>query len=485
VVAGCPVGAPEFVAAKTLAAAEEVQHLILTLMGLQVPVQDKLLVLRKSLQVKLAHFARCVPYELAESAFQKTEAAVLAAFLALVGRNEADLEVEQLYLPLRKGGVGMLGLTAHQGVVSNAGYLAAAALAQSALEGGASAFLPLSDARVDSLSSTWEQVAAFCLTTEQHEEPRPMNLQEALAEGLLPQLQRRANGVAQEQRHAKLLGKYRAMLGDDATRDLAQEHLARLHSLECGVGTCWLEVKPTKDQWELDDATVKSALRFMLGVSPGPPHQACFQCACGYRGSDGHHAMSCDKLARSRIMRHNHVQSLVQCGAKMAGHSSSIEPQERHLKNLSFGDVGYGQRGDVLVSTLDDLLNVDIVVTHPASYSMRSRASREPGAAAKVAEAKKRSTHGVGAVGHTFVPFAIESYGRLGLDAMQLLKDWADSASGGGLFDRDGYLVWIKQEISVALIKGNARLFRGYVGFLTQGVGQRFVHGADLSDVGI
>jgi hypothetical protein len=35
-----------------------------------------------------------------------------------------------------------------------------------------------------------------------------------------------------------------------------------------------------------------------------------------------------------------------------------------------------------------------------------------------VAEAKKRSTHGFGAVGHTFVPFAIESYGSLGLDAM-------------------------------------------------------------------
>jgi hypothetical protein len=100
-----------------------------------------------------------------------------------------------------------------------------------------------------------------------------------------------------------------------------------------------------------------------------------------------------------------------------------------------------------------------------------------------VAEAKKRSTHGVGAVGHTFVPFAIESYGRLGLDALRLLKDWADSACGGGRFDRDGYLVWIKREISVALIKGNARLFRQFVGFLTQGVGQRFVSGAGISDV--
>jgi hypothetical protein len=136
VVAGCPVGAPEFVADKTLAAAEGVKQLILTLMGLQVPVQDKLLLLRKSLQVKLAHFARCVPYELAATALQQTEAAVLASFLALVGRTEADLDVAQLYLPLRKGGVGLLELTAHQGVVSKAGYMAAAALALQQWRGG-------------------------------------------------------------------------------------------------------------------------------------------------------------------------------------------------------------------------------------------------------------------------------------------------------------------------------------------------------------
>jgi hypothetical protein len=135
----------------------------------------------------------------------------------------------------------------------------------------------------------------------------------------------------------------------------------------------------------------------------------------------------------------------------------------------------------VLVSTLDDLLNVDVVVTHPATFSSRARACREPGAAAKVAAQGKRAKHGVGAVGHTFVPFALESYGRLGLDALALLNDWADTASSGGLFDRGGYLVWIKRELSVALIKGNARIFRHCVGFLARGVGQRFVPGCALS----
>jgi hypothetical protein len=150
---------------------------------------------------------------------------------------------------------------------------------------------------------------------------------------------------------------------------------------------------------------------------------------------------------------------------------------------MCYGDDGYGKRGDVLVSSLDDLLNVDITVTHPASYSMRSRASKEPGAAARVAEENKRRVHGANTSGHTFVPFAIESYGRLGRAAVQLLNDWADAVACDVFFDRASYLVWMKRELSVALIKGNARMFRRYVGMLTQGVGQRFVAGGALLDI--
>jgi hypothetical protein len=43
------------------------------------------------------------------------------------------------------------------------------------------------------------------------------------------------------------------------------------------------------------------------------------------------------------------------------------------------------------------------------------------------------------------------------LDALLLFRDWADSASGGGLLDRDGCIVWIKRELSVTLIKGKKK----------------------------
>ena len=159
---------------------------------------------------------------------------------------------------------------------------------------------------------------------------------------------------------------------------------------------------------------VKSALRFQLGVSAGPPSHSFYKCAWDYQGSDAHHAMTCDKLASLRTLHHDHVQSSVQYEAKMAGHSSSIEPQERHLKDLRFGDDGYGMCGDVLVSALEDCMNVDVVITHPASETLRGRASTTLGAAVRVAEENKRRSHAVGGTrGCRFVPFAIETYGRL------------------------------------------------------------------------
>jgi hypothetical protein len=134
VVAGCPAGMPEFIAAKAISAAEGDELLVNALTQLQLRVQDQLLVFRQSLHFKVAHLARCVPYELAEPALQRSEAAVLTDLLSLIGRQQAYLDTQQLYLPLCKGGLGLLCLTDSQGVVSRAGLLAAATLTQSALD---------------------------------------------------------------------------------------------------------------------------------------------------------------------------------------------------------------------------------------------------------------------------------------------------------------------------------------------------------------
>ena len=78
----------------------------------------------------------------------------------------------------------------------------------------------------------------------------------------------------------------------------------------------------------------------------------------------------------------------------------------------------------------------DSVSTHPASRALRGRASRTPGAAARVAEENKWRSHAAGGTrGYRFVPFAIAKYGRLGHAAVAL-GEWANAAPGNGAFDR-------------------------------------------------
>ena len=92
-------------------------------------------------------------------------------------------------------------------------------------------------------------------------------------------------------------------------------------------------------------------------------------------------------------------------------------------------------------------------------------------------ENKRRSHAAGGTRGYRFV---LETYGRLGRAAVEVLGEWADAAAGSGAFDRDAYLTWVKRELSVTFVRGNARLFKKFVGVLTRGFWQRFVEGMDV-----
>ena len=71
---------------------------------------------------------------------------------------------------------------------------------------------------------------------------------------------------------------------------------------------------------------------------------------------------------------------------------------------------GYGKRGDVLISMLDDLLMVDISCVHPAGQMARKKASEQEGAAAAAQDKRKRKDHAHGCTpGYMFVPFSVSS----------------------------------------------------------------------------
>jgi hypothetical protein len=159
-----------------------------------------------------------------------------------------------------------------------------------------------------------------------------------------------------------------------------------------------------------------------------------------------------------------------------------MEPKERHLNQTQYGEDGYGKRGDILVSPLDNLVDVDICITHPEGDTNRAAAARQPGATATKAEARKRKDHEKeGAKVFPFALSCIEIYGRLGKQAEELLTGCAEKAASSEHWERHTYLNWIKQETSLTLIRGNAHLFKEFSGILTRGEGgQNFQQGRDL-----
>ena len=101
--------------------------------------------------------------------------------------------------------------------------------------------------------------------------------------------------------------------------------------------------------------------------------------------------------------------------------------------------------------------------------------------AVRVAEENKRRSHAAGGTkGYRFVPFEIETSERLGRAAVAVLGERADAAAGNGAFYRKACLTWVKCELSIILLRGNAQLFKKFVGVLIRGIGQRFVEGMDV-----
>jgi hypothetical protein len=76
--------------------------------------------------------------------------------------------------------------------------------------------------------------------------------------------------------------------------------------------------------------------------------------------------------------------------------------------------------------------------------------------------------------GYAFVPFSVESYGRLGKPAMKLLHDLGDEVAGPGGVTRASSVAGALRELSVGLIRGNYFMYRACVGALARVTGQSF-----------
>jgi hypothetical protein len=94
--------------------------------------------------------------------------------------------------------------------------------------------------------------------------------------------------------------------------------------------------------------------------------------------------------------------------------------------------IGLQARGDILLALDTDMTVADVSVTHLGGESVRAAAAATKVAAVKGREGEKRRLYGrLEPNGYPFYPFAVESYGRLSKDAIDMSGRLARPWQGG------------------------------------------------------
>jgi hypothetical protein len=115
------------------------------------------------------------------------------------------------------------------------------------------------------------------------------------------------------------------------------------------------------------------------------------------------------------------------------------------------------------------------------NISVISLAATIVGAAASHRDQQKRTAYArVELHGYGFVPFSVETYGRLGQLAMKLLHLLGDEAADLGGVTRASFVHGALRELSVDVCRGNFLSYRVSVGMLARSSGASFRAGLSV-----
>ena len=118
-------------------------------------------------------------------------------------------------------------------------------------------------------------------------------------------------------------------------------------------------------------------------------------------------------------------------------------------------------RGDGQLFVLHEgVLVIDVSVVHPAAETYVQDAANSDGAAAAARGARKVEKYSCGQAGggYDFEPVIVETYGRLGEPAFELLARLARVAAESGKVDEGKFIENTLKEMSVALCRGNGSI---------------------------
>jgi hypothetical protein len=174
---------------------------------------------------------------------------------------------------------------------------------------------------------------------------------------------------------------------------------------------------------------------------------------------DTDHGMRCSALAAHFTLRHDILKGILRQAVHRAGIASTLELPLCQLPGLNAGAGTSAEgsvirpeaRGDILLA-LKGISITDISVIHPLSLNIISRAATRAGASHR-GQLKRTAYARVEPHGYGFIPFSVETYGRLGQPAMKLLHLLGDEAAGPGGVTRASFVNDALRELSVGLCR--------------------------------
>ena len=240
-----------------------------------------------------------------------------------------------------------------------------------------------------------------------------------------------------------------------------RQEAARILSSSGGPAGAFLTALPG-GHMTMDDDMFVVAVWHRLGIRV-PTDMPSVPCQCSPEvAAEADHAMVCKKVAKMTQMRHDTLVEALRLVISHTSLQSALEPRYRTLAGGA--RVKNNRRGDiVVVMPRLEMAAVDVVVSHAPAPSYAAAAALGAGRTAARAEDRKRSAYRRDMPGRAavrFVPFAVESCGRMGQEALKFMSALGDVASASGRIPKGAFLRWAMQLLSVALQKGNADMYR-------------------------
>jgi len=245
----------------------------------------------------------------------------------------------------------------------------------------------------------------------------------------------------------------RQAAGDSADDAARMKSLAAANS-----ANRWFVAVPKNPSLSMSDSEVSDAVRRALGRPPAPANampSTCGQCQTMIGPQDPWHPLTCvSNTATGKCGRHDGIVRELKTAVEEAGGSAVQEPTGLDLKSKKKPDL------DIMA---DGNLWLDAVIRHSQAPTYMQRG----GDCLKQAEKFKRDKYHemVESAEHPvqFVPFAVDTFGRLGGDAQAFIEKLSAFAQANGVMSAKKFKRLLLNRLAIVLQKHNSAISRRWL----------------------